>query len=612
MKILGISCFYHDSAAALIVDGEIVAAVQEERFTRIKNDPSFPLNSIRYCLGAGEIGLSELDHIVFYEKPLIKFERIIESFLHVSPFGFVPFLEAMRVWIKGKLFQKNLMLKELASEFGCELPADKMCFVEHHLSHAASAYYASPFDKAVVLTVDGVGEWTTASIGVGSEEQLTIEKEIKFPNSLGLLYSAFTSYLGFRVNSGEYKLMGLAPYGQPKYKDLILENIVDVKPDGSFRLNQKYFGYLSSSKMFSAALEKLFEKPALPLDSTNYDKGYLDIAASIQAVFNEILVRITKDLNQKYPDIEALCIAGGCGLNCVTNGILKKESKFRNIYVQPAAGDAGGAIGAALYVWHQELGNPKNILKNDSMNGSFLGPSFGKEKIQSVLDEVGADYEARDEDSLDEFVAEELSKGKIFGWFQGRMEFGPRALGARSIIADPRQNNIQRELNLKIKFRESFRPFAPAILAEELDNWFETAEPNQYMLFVSKLKSNKRLDLPESFYNWSMEAKQSFKKSEIPGVTHVDFSARVQTVDKAVNPRFHKLLRRFFAKTGCPILINTSFNVRGEPIVCTPKDAYECFLNTHLDYLVMENFLISKGALENTINKINQKTFNLD
>tara|TARA_B100000787_G_scaffold170242_1_gene165115 strand:- start:824 stop:2653 length:1830 start_codon:yes stop_codon:yes gene_type:complete len=601
IKILGISAFYHDSAAALIVDGKVKSAIQEERFTRKKHDDSFPENSIRYILKSNNTTISDIDHIVFYEKPLLKFERLLETYLDNSPFGIQSFSKSMPVWSQEKIFQKQNIfsyLKEIDQEFN---DIKKIHFVEHHISHAASAFYPSPFEDAIILTADGVGEWATTTVAIGNKNNLEMKKEINYPHSLGLIYSAFTYYCGFKVNDGEYKLMGLAPYGDPKYFNLITDKLMDIKEDGSFRMNQYYFDYSTGLRMINKKFEKLFGMKSRDMNSTHIDQFYMDIAASIQKVLEFSLLKICYSIRDEY-NLKNLCMAGGVALNCVANGKILEKKIFDNIWVQPAAGDAGGAIGSALYVWHN-LVNQKNNYKEknqqvlvDDMNGSYLGPEFTKEEIKKSLDTMGAKYKFLEEEILIDTVSKKLSESKAIGWFQGKMEFGPRALGNRSILADPRSENMQKNLNLKIKYRESFRPFAPAILSEEVNNWFELETDSPYMLLVSKIKGNKKIKLENNQKNLKGIKKLDIKRSLIPAITHVDYSARVQTVNKNDNPIFYRLIKKFQNITGVPILVNTSFNVRDEPIVNSIEDAYKCFLKTDLDYLVCGNFFLEKSA----------------
>jgi carbamoyltransferase len=594
--ILGLSAFYHDSAAALIVDGEIIAAAQEERFTRKKHDAGFPGNAISYCLDEAGISLNDVDHVVFYDKPLVKFERLLETYLAYAPKGFRSFVAAMPVWLKDKLFLKSTLKRELTELSGMadkDLPA--LLFAEHHESHAASAFFPSPFEKAAVLCLDGVGEWATTSVWLGEGNILTPQWEIDFPHSLGLLYSAFTYYTGFRVNSGEYKLMGLAPYGEPKYVDLILDNLLDLKEDGTYRLDMSYFNYATGLTMTSRKLHKLFGGPPRKPESELTQKE-MDIARSIQAVTEEIVLRLARTVHQEL-EVDYLCLAGGVALNCVANGRLVREGPFKDVWIQPAAGDAGGALGAAMLVWHSYLEKPRNAdNKNDSMRGSYLGKHFSNDEISSYLDTINAPYTKLDDAELMPKLADILDKEKVVGWFSGRMEFGPRALGGRSIIGDPRSSKMQSIMNLKIKYRESFRPFAPAIKAESVSDWFEIDRKSPYMLLVALVKEEKCKAITEEQEKLFGIDKLNVPRSELPAVTHVDYSARIQTIHKETNPRFYDLISHFEQRTDCPVLINTSFNVRGEPIVNTPEDAYRCFMRTGMDYLVMENILLSKSG----------------
>jgi carbamoyltransferase len=593
MRLLGLSAYYHDSAAALIVDGRIVSAAQEERFTRQKHDSCFPTQSIKYCLREGNLNLNQTDAVVFYEKPFLKFERLLETYLTTAPRGFRQFLMAMPLWLREKLFQKSLLLHELlAIDPGFD--SRKLLFSEHHLSHASSAFFPSPFANAAILTLDGVGEWTTTTTGLGAGNRIELLKEIRFPHSLGLLYSAFTYYAGFRVNSGEYKLMGLAPYGEPIFANLILEHLVDVKADGSFRLNQNYFDYMTGLTMTNARFVELFGKPVRS-ERDPLSKFHADIAASIQAVTEEIIVQLARSLAIETGESN-LCLAGGVALNCVANTRVARDNRFKNIWVQPAAGDAGGAIGAALGAYHLSLGRPRDVCNPlDSMNGSYLGPDYSNEAIAESLASAGARFEHVDDNELYEKTVDALVAGSAVGWFQGRMEFGPRALGNRSILADPRSPTMQRTLNLRIKFRESFRPFAPAVLGEDVNCWFEHEGRSPYMSFVAPVREELRCSMTSREQSLSgMDRLIDVVRSTIPAVTHVDYSARLQTVHAETNPRFHSLLRRFKARTGCSLLINTSFNVRGEPIVCTPEDAFHCFMGTDIEMLAVGNCLLYK------------------
>src|SRR6266481_5793417 len=591
MRILGISAFYHDSAAALVEDGRIVAAAQEERFTRKKHDASFPRHAISYCLGAASTNLSEIDHIAFYDKPFLKFERLLETYIALAPKGFRSFQMAIPLWLKEKLFQKSLLRKKL-KEFDEDFAPDKLLFAEHHLSHAASAFYPSPFENAVVLTMDGVGEWATTSAAMGDGNRLEIFQEIHFPHSLGLLYSALTYFAGFKVNSGEYKVMGLAPYGEPKYLKLILDHLVDLKPDGSFRLDMSYFDYCTGLTMTNERFANLFGQPVRTPDQL-LTSFHMDVAASIQAVLDEAVLRLTRSLAGKT-GARNLCLAGGVALNCVANGKVLSDGKFDNIWIQPAAGDAGGAVGAALAAFHQFKGEPRSAAASDAMSGAFLGPEFSQGEIERRLGAAGARFAVLAEGKMVEATAKALSDQLAVGWFQGRMEFGPRSLGARSILGDPRSPAMQKNLNLKVKYRESFRPFAPAVLREDVSEWFEHASDSPYMLIVADVRPDKRRQMTAEEQALFGIDKLNVARSEIPAVTHVDYSARIQTVHSGTNPLFHKLLSRFKALTGCPVLVNTSFNVRGEPIVCTPEDAFRCFMGNQLDVLVVGNCVLQK------------------
>ena len=595
IKILGISAYYHDSAAAVIVDGEIVSAAQEERFSRKKHDACFPCNAVSYCMEEIGISLSEIDYIVFYDKPLVKFERLLETYLAYVPKGFQSFVAAMPIWLKDKLFLKSTLKKELAKLSQIketELPT--LLFTEHHESHAASAFYPSPFQKAAILCLDGVGEWATSSVWLGEDNLLKPQWEIDFPHSLGLMYSAFTYYAGFKVNSGEYKLMGLAPYGEEKYVDVILENLLDLKEDGTFRLNMRYFNYATGLTMTNNKFHQLFDGPPRKQESVITQKE-MDIAASIQKVTEEIILRLANTVHKEL-NIDYLCLAGGVALNCVANGRLLREGPFKDIWIQPAAGDAGGALGAALSIWHGYLEQPRKINgTSDSMQGAYLGGSFSNDAIKHYLDDAEIKYTQLDDDELMPKLATLLEDGKVIGWFNGRMKFGPRALGGRSIIGDPRSSKMQSLMNLKIKYRESFRPFAPAIKAESVSEWFDIDRESPYMLLVAAVKEEKKCSMTEEQKQLFGIDKLKIPRSTIPAVTHVDYSARLQTVHKETNPRFYNLISQFEAITGCPVLINTSFNVRGEPIVYSPEDAYLCFMRTEMDYLVMQNILLDKA-----------------
>lgn len=590
--ILGISALYHDSAAALLCNGQIVAAAQEERFTRKKHDPGFPTKAIDFVLDRAEISLSDVRHVVFYDKPFLKFERLLETYLATAPRGFNTFRMAMPVWLREKLFLKDLLVKQLKS-FDKTFSGDRLMFTEHHFSHAASAFYPSPFEEAVVLTLDGVGEWATTTVAVGKGCDLKIVKELHFPHSLGLLYSAFTYYIGFKVNSGEYKVMGLAPYGAPKYKKLILEKVVDLKEDGSFRLDQTYFNYTSGLTMTNQAFSDLFDQPIRQPDREELTQFHMDIAASVQAVTEEIVLRMTRSVAKEY-GISNLCLAGGVALNCVANGKILRDGAFSNIWIQPAAGDAGGALGAALAVWHQELKKPRKVEETDTMQGAYLGPVFCNESIASDLTKAGASFKEYNDCGLIEMTAQAIADGKSVGWFQGRMEFGPRALGGRSILGDPRSETMQKLLNLKVKYRESFRPFAPSVLREDVNKWFELDHDSPYMLLVAGVKKNLRRDMTVAEKKLFGIDKLNIKRSEIPAITHVDYSARVQTVHADTNPRYHALISKFKDLTGCAVVVNTSFNVRGEPIVCTPTDAFKCFMGTEIEVLAIGNLILRK------------------
>ena len=592
ISILGISAFYHDSAASLIIDGEIIAAAQEERFSRKKHDAKYPFNAVEYVLSEGNLELSQIDYIVFFEKPFLKFERLLETYLAFAPSGFKSFSLSMPIWLREKLFQKKFLFEKLKQHDKKFDNISKIKFSEHHFSHAASAFYPSPFEEAVVLTLDGVGEWATTTVSVGKKNELKIHKEINFPHSLGLLYSAFTYYIGFKVNSGEYKLMGLAPYGEAKYKEFIYNNLLSVKEDGSFRLNMKYFDYATGLKMINKKFSNLFGKPARNPETDKITQFHMDIAASIQKITEEIILKLTKNIANEY-GIKNLCLAGGVALNCVANGKILKEKIFENIWIQPAAGDAGGSLGAALGYWYKEL-NKQRTNFEDQMKGSFLGPAFKEQKIEEKLKSLNANFSKHESDNFIDIIADEIAKEKTVGWFQGKMEFGPRALGARSIIADPRSEKMQKELNLKIKFRESFRPFAPSIIIEDLSNWFELDKKSPYMLIVADIKKSLQIPLSEKNKKIFGIDKINLKRSSIPAVTHVDYSARVQTVHKETNPKYYKLITKFKEITQCPVLVNTSFNIRGEPIVCSVEDAYKCFMGTNLDILAIENFILYK------------------
>ncbi len=609
-SILGISAFYHDSAAALIKDGKIIAAAQEERFTRKKHDANYPFNAVDYVLKEGNSQLKDIDHIVFFEKPFLKFERLLETYLAFAPRGFKSFSMSMPLWLREKLFQKKYLFDHLKKHDENFNDIERIKFSEHHYSHAASAFYPSPFEEAIILTLDGVGEWATTTVAVGKNNSLEMIKEIYFPHSLGLLYSAFTYYTGFKVNSGEYKVMGLAPYGVPKFKDLIIEKLMDLKDDGSFRLNMKYFSYATGLTMTNKKFSDLFGKPVRDPSKDRLTQFHMDIAASIQAVTEEIVLRISKSLIDQYK-IKNLCLAGGVALNCVANGKILKDKIFENIWIQPAAGDAGGSLGAALAYWYHELKKPRQIFK-DQMQGSYLGPKFENNKIKEKLDTLKANYKIFSRDEVISITAKELANSKTVGWFQGRMEFGPRALGGRSILADPRSEKMQKELNLKIKFRESFRPFAPSVLREDLQEWFEMKHDSPYMLLVSEVKKNRQIDMSEKDKKLFGIEKLNIKRSSIPAITHVDYSARVQTVHKETNSRYYDLISEFKKLTSCPVLVNTSFNVRGEPIVCSIEDAFNCFMGTNLDVLVIEDFILFKNNQDKSLLKDYKNKFELD
>ena len=593
-SILGISAFYHDSAACILKNGKIIAAAQEERFTRKKHDPNYPHNAIEFVLKYANLKLSDVDQIVFFEKPFLKFERLLETYVAFAPKGFVSFSRAMPIWLKEKLFQKKLLIDNLKKDRISDLDEDKIFFSEHRMSHAASAFYPSPFDEAIILTADGVGEWATTTVAIGKGASLEIKKEIHFPHSLGLLYSAFTYYTGFKVNSGEYKLMGLAPYGNPKYEKIISENLINIKDDGSFKLNQKFFNYATGLTMINKKFESLFGQKARKNESENLTQFHMDIASSIQKITETVMIKIASHLRKEF-DIPNLCLAGGVALNCVANGKLIKEKIFDNIWVQPAAGDAGGSLGATLALWHIEQEKVREINTKDSMQGSYLGPIYSQTQIEKDLKNLGAKFHVFNDKEIIEKTSENLSKGLAVGWFQGRMEFGPRALGNRSIIADARSKTMQKNLNLKVKFRESFRPFAPSILREDLKEWFDLDVDSPYMLFVSNVDEKKCYQMTEEQEKLFGIEKLNIQRSKIPAVTHVDYSARIQTVHSETNPKYHELLIKFKEKTNCPVLVNTSFNVRGEPIVNTPKDAFNCFMGTNLDSLVIGNCLLLKN-----------------
>ena len=624
MRILGVSAFYHDSAAALVVDGEIIAAAQEERFTRKKHDSGFPAEAVRYCLAEAGVTLKDIDHIAFYDKPFLKFERLLETYLAFAPRGFKSFRMAMPVWMKEKLFQKRLLRQELEKVAGETDPGvafkdleKRLLFSEHHQSHAASAFFPSPFEDAAVLTIDGVGEWATTSLGVGQGNDLTMLKEIHFPHSLGLLYSAFTYYTGFKVNSGEYKIMGLAPYGEPKYADLIYDKLIDLKEDGTFRLDQRYFDYCTGLTMTNKRFDELFGGPPRVSEEL-VSQREMDLAASVQAVTEEVMLRLTRSI-RKETGQKNLCLAGGVALNCVANGKVLRDGAFENIWIQPASGDAGGALGAALTGYYGFKRQPRTLNgatgrshRMDGMQGSYLGPAYDQSEIEAGLTEAGAVFRTLPEDEMIKTTAKALADGKAVGWFQGRMEFGPRALGGRSILGDARSPTMQRTLNLKVKYRESFRPFAPSVLREHVGEWFEHEGDSPYMLIVADVAEDKRRRMNQDEEGLFGIDKLNVPRSEVPAVTHVDYSARIQTVHEETNPTYHKLLEAFKGETGCPILVNTSFNVRGEPIVCTPKDAFRCFMGTEIEMLVVGNSILEKSSQNPDLKLDYKEAFELD
>ena len=590
--VLGISAFYHDSAAAIVLDGKIIAAVQEERFTRIKNDSSYPINAVEYVLREAKLKLRDVNAIVFYEKPFLKFERLLETYVAFAPRGFTSFQRAMPIWLKEKLFQKKMLIKALKQHDTKFDNEDKIFFSEHHLSHAASAFYPSPFNESLVVTLDGVGEWATTTVSVGRDNNLDIVKEMHFPHSIGLLYSSFTYYLGFKVNDGEYKVMGLAPYGKPIFEKTIVNNLIDIKEDGTFRLDMSYFDYATGLTMINDKFMELFGKPIRKTEET-LNQFHMDIAASIQTVTEKIILKLTRSLFKEFK-IDNLCMAGGVALNCVVNRKILTDNHFKRIWVQPAAGDAGGALGAALAYWHKKLKKRRSVNKYDLMKGSYLGPEYSKEEIKNALVKAGAKFTEVSQSEMIYTTAKAISEGQIVGWFQGRMEFGPRALGARSILADPRCEKMQKNLNLRVKYRESFRPFAPSVLREDLIKWFTLDFDSPYMTFVDNVNKNIYLKTDKDQDKIYGIGKLNVKRSLIPAVTHVDYSARIQTVHKETNPIYHNLISKFKELTGCSVLVNTSFNIRGEPIVCSPKDAYKCFMGTKIDLLVCDNFVIKK------------------
>ena len=609
-SILGISAFYHDSAACILKDGEIIAAAQEERFTRKKHDSSYPYNAVEFVLKYSNLKLSNVDKIVFFEKPFLKFERLLETYVAFAPKGFVSFTKAMPIWLNEKLFQKKLLFDKLKSH-DAKYKSDKnIYFSDHHLSHAASAFFPSPFEEAVILTADGVGEWATTTVAIGKKNYLEVKKEIHFPHSLGLLYSSFTYYTGFKVNSGEYKLMGLAPYGNPIFVDKIMK-LIDIKEDGSFRLDQRYFNYATGLTMTNDKFDKLFGKKPRNPENEQITQFHMDIAASIQKVTEEIMIKLATAIRNEY-EIKNLCLAGGVALNCVANGKILKEKIFDKIWIQPAAGDAGGSLGAALALWYLEEGKKRVVNNKDDMKGSYLGCKFTQNEIEKELKSLGANFKTYDYESILDKTSDFLMNEKVVGWFQGRMEFGPRALGARSILGDPRSSKMQKNLNLKIKYRESFRPFAPSILKEDLTNWFDINVESPYMLFVADINSQKKIQMTEQEEKLFGIDKLNIKRSEIPAVTHVDYSARIQTVDNINNKYYYDLISKFKEKTGCPLLVNTSFNVRGEPIVNTPGDAFKCFMGTDLDYLIIGNSILDKKDQSSKLKKNYSEKFEKD
>lgn len=609
MNILGISAFYHDSAAALLKDGEIISACQEERFSRQKHDARFPINAINSVLFEGNINFTDIDYVVFYDKPLLKFERLLETYIGMFPKGFNSFRLAIPLWLREKLFLKDFLLKEF-KKLDKDFLISQIMFSEHHFSHAASAFYPSPFEEAIVLTLDGVGEWATTTVSIGRGNKLEIVKELHFPHSLGLLYSAFTYYLGFKVNSGEYKVMGLAPYGNPIYKNKILDNLVQIKKDGSFRMNQDFFNYATGLTMTNKKFNRLFGRPPRKPDIDDLEQFHMDIASSLQAVTEMIILKITKSISKEY-NIKNLCLAGGVALNCVANGKILKQNFFNRIWIQPAAGDAGGSLGAAQALWYSEFNKPRKIDKNDSMRGCYLGPKFNEKEIEKELISLNGVFSKYSKREVIEKTALAISQNKAIGWFNGRMEFGPRALGSRSIIGNAKSPETQKNLNLKVKFRESFRPFAPSVLEEECSNWFDLQVPSPYMLLVAEINENKKI-LNQEVNNLCGLDKLKLVRSDIPAVTHVDFSARIQTVNKETNPDYYELIKEFFHLTGCPVIVNTSFNVRGEPIVYSPKDAFKCFMGTDLDMLVIENFILNKEDQDKKLLKSYLNKYELD
>ena len=609
--ILGLSCFYHDSAAALVRDGIIVAAAQEERFTRKKHDAGFPTQAVAYCLAEAGIVAADLDYVVFYDKPFLKFERLLETYLAFAPRGFKSFVTSLPVWLKDKLFQKTMIAKVLTEQFGGDIDwTTRLLFSEHHLSHAASAFFPSPFEEAAVLTMDGVGEWTTTSLAIGRGNQLAVHKEIQFPHSLGLLYSAITYYTGFKVNSGEYKVMGLAPYGEPKYADLIKDNLIDIKQDGSFHLDMSYFNYCTGLTMTNERFDTLFGGPRRAAES-QLTQREMDLAASVQAVTEEVVIKLATGI-RKSIGLRNLCLAGGVALNCVANGKLLRKNIFDNIWIQPAAGDAGGAVGAALAAYHMMLKQPRTVNPADSMKGGYLGPEYSQADIEQRLTKAGAVFTTVSDTDMIALTAQALAEGKAVGWHQGRMEFGPRALGGRSIIADPRSEAVQKQLNLKVKYRESFRPFAPSVLREDVSEWFDIQSDSPYMLLVADVAKSKQLPMtPEQEKLFGIE-KLNVPRSQIPAITHVDYSARIQTVHAHTNPKYFDLITKFKEMTGCPVLVNTSFNVRGEPIVCTPEDSFNCLMGTEIEFLVVGNAIMRKEDQDPALIKDYKNAYELD
>ena len=611
MNILGISAYYHDSAACLVVNGDIVSAAQEERFTRKKHDSEFPINALNYCLTEAKLAASDIDYVVFYDKPFLKFERLFETYLAFAPRGFKSFATSLPVWVKDKLFQKSVIVDALKDNLGKGIEwSERLLFSEHHLSHAASAFFPSPFEDAAVLTMDGVGEWATTSLAIGHGNKLTVQNEIHFPHSLGLLYSAITYYIGFKVNSGEYKVMGLAPYGEPKYAALIKRHLIDIKEDGSFHLDMSYFNYCTGLTMTNEKFDQLFGAPPRKPESSLTQRE-MDIAASIQAVTEEVVIKLARGI-KKSTGLSNLCLAGGVALNCVANGKLLRENIFENIWIQPASGDAGGAVGAALAAYYLMLDQPRSVQVCDGMKGAYLGPEYSQMEIEQRLTSVGAKFEVVSDSDLLELTAQALADGKAVGWHQGRMEFGPRSLGGRSIIADPRSPSVQKQLNLKVKYRESFRPFAPSILREDVSEWFQISTDSPYMLLVADVAKDKQLEMtPEQQRLFGIE-KLNVPRSKIPAITHVDYSARIQTVHKETNPKYHALISKFKELTGCPVLVNTSFNVRGEPIVCTPEDAFNCLMGTDIEFLAVGNSIMRKEHQDKSLIKDYKNAYELD